>query len=1148
LKETSGPTFNELIRRFEVPLPDNEFPSLVAALGEEARRKMAGTASIEGRPHYAYVLGRTYELLGYCARHTPWLSNSPKSYWHRAVVFFERAVRQAAENSAQRLFLNAKINLRNAMIFTLDRNSERAADSLALLVAAERLFAEAADKEKDRELQSIYRDASVIAQSEARQRILRAEIKTLLDQASSRTWPAIFEQMTEKVVDFPAQAFADLPSSRSVVASRAQEALAKARKLFAQAHTLEDYVAFLRKNVPNDHAKVAQDFIDVSEVTIRTCYDESAKLCAEAGLTVRAAHTEVTKLRRTAEASLKDCVHQFKAVRMRESKERDELLRQTVPLAHAVPAEIVELLNSIVALQSRGRATEEFLTEFERASGVRLDEDANVFNESADVWIVSDGFYRFLVHKTGEGAQVTDLAKQPIPFNAKEAEIFNKYASTVWHTCELYTQAIRHIYRALREASGLYDQMTKQLRKDTDAIRDPDLISLYVSTNSILEELQSRHYPLLSALRDRIRYVWSLLEMFQMRHGAVRLGTLFSAQCRLVMRNPFYDGSVDLEEDEYLEVGADPIFQTTVDFIFRGAKGEEDRHDFQRRALTATLDTINQQEQSLVSEMRYVDELDPEARRALIERLRCHRNVALALREFTPVFQAQRPFEMPTSEIERRLRAINDYLNNATMALDAAEDSRLIDRAGLDVLRDWMKGIGQVLVGMNRRKEGDTRWVKIYRDALKNLLSAKERLERVGDVDLLPAGPKRAEYQQYIEARILTVEAWQARYRAEGSGLASDFAKSAEYFEQSARIFRDTLRDYRVATKAAARALEMRSRAVEGTDAAARSQRYLLLKEANALYAACGDAMGFNATSERLRDEFPFEEPAVAPPLIPQNSAAATEPDAITERRLETFGPFEVQLIQIGGMAIVYRTRKDGKDVALKRLKEDYKDDDNFILRFLREVAICEDLNHPNIVRTFDHGEVEGIPYFLMEFLNGQTLKDALHAGRFDVRGTAKIIKQIAEALDYAHNKGIVHRDMKPSNVMLVDGGQRVKVLDFGIAYTLRFARSTIVGTFIGTPDYASPEQIELREVEAQSDLYSLGLIMYEMLTGQRALEYKLRTQQDHPAPSAAARDIPPQLDAMVIKLLACRPAERYASAALLIRDLRSFVGLDAAD
>jgi len=1140
LNVTSVPTFNELIRQFEVPLPDKEFPTLVAALGEEARRKMAGTASADGQ--YAYLLGRTYELLGYCARHTPWLSNSPKSYWHRAVVFFERASRQAAEGSPQRLFLNAKINLRNAMIFTLDRNSERAADSLVLLNAAERLFAQAADKEQDRALQTIYRDDSAIAKSEALQRALRAEIKTLLAHSSSRTWPAIFDQMTDKVVGFPAQAFAELPSSRGAMASPAQGALAKARKLFAQAHTLEDYVAFLRKNVPSDHAKLAQDFIDASEVTISTCYDESAKLCAEAGLTVRAAHTEVTKLRRRAEASLKECVHQFKAVRVRESEERDELLRQTVPLARSVPAEIVALLTS-------GRATEELLAGFERAAGVRLDADTRVFNESSGVWIVSDGFYRFLVQKTGDGARVVDLAKQPIPFNAKEAEIFKDYAATVWHTCELYTQAIRHIYRALKEASGLYDQMTKQLKKDTDVVRDPDLISLYVSTNSILEELQSRHYPLLSALRDRIRYVWSLLEMFQMRHGAVRLGTLFTAQCRLVMRNPFYDSSVDLEEDEYLEVGADPIFQTTVDFIFRGAKGEEDRHDFQNRALKATLATIDQQEQSLVSEMRYVDELDLDTRRALIERLHCHRYVALALQEFTPVFQAQRPGEMATAEIERRLRAINEYLNSAGNALDAAEDSRLIDRTGLEVLRDWMKGVGQVLIGMNRRKEGGDWWVRMYRDALHNLHSAKDRLERAGDVDLLPA-TKRADYLQYVQARILTVEGWQARYRAEDSEQARDFARSAEYFEQSAKIFRDTLRDYRVATKASARALEMRSRAVEGTEAAARLQRYLLLKEANALYAACGDVFGFNATSERLREKFPLEEPAVSSPHMPQSSPSAPpEAGATAEESWEKFGPFDVQLIQAGGMAIVYRTRTNGQDVALKRLRDEYKDDDNFIMRFLREVAICKDLSHPSIVRTFDSGQEKGIPYFLMEFIDGRTLKDALRDGRFDARSTAKIIKQIAEALEYAHAKGVVHRDMKPANVMLVDGGPRVKVLDFGIAYTLRFARSTIVGTtFVGTPDYASPEQFDLRDAEAPSDLYSLGLIMYEMLTGQRALEHGLRRKQDHPAPSAAVAGLPPELDAMVVKLLAREPAERYASAALLIRDLRAFIGLDAAD
>jgi len=188
-----------------------------------------------------------------------------------------------------------------------------------------------------------------------------------------------------------------------------------------------------------------------------------------------------------------------------------------------------------------------------------------------------------------------------------------------------------------------------------------------------------------------------------------------------------------------------------------------------------------------------------------------------------------------------------------------------------------MKGVGQVLVGMNRRKEADVNWSTSYRDALKNLRRAKELLADVGDVDLLPLGAVRDEYVNYVEARILTISGWQARYRAEDSVNPVGFEESAEFFDRSAKIFRDTLHDYRVATKASARAAEMRSRSVVGNDNASRTKRYLLLKEANALYAACGDAMGFNVTSDRLREEFPLEEAGPVPPQV-ANTAVHYDP------------------------------------------------------------------------------------------------------------------------------------------------------------------------------------------------------------------------------------------------------------------------------
>jgi len=183
---------------------------------------------------------------------------------------------------------------------------------------------------------------------------------------------------------------------------------------------------------------------------------------------------------------------------------------------------------------------------------------------------------------------------------------------------------------------------------------------------------------------------------------------------------------------------------------------------------------------------------------------------------------------------------------------------------------------------------------------------------------------------------------------------------------------------------------------VVGNDNASRTKRYLLLKEANALYAACGDAMGFNVTSDRLREEFPLEEAGPVPPQV-ANTAVHYDPapPKTSEHSVGRFGPYEVEVIEESGMAIVYRTKKDGKDIALKCLKDFYKDDNEFLMRFLKEVYTCENLHHPNIVRTFDHGDVEGIPYFTMELLVGETLRQPIGKGRrYAPRDAARIVNR----------------------------------------------------------------------------------------------------------------------------------------------------------
>jgi serine/threonine-protein kinase len=232
-------------------------------------------------------------------------------------------------------------------------------------------------------------------------------------------------------------------------------------------------------------------------------------------------------------------------------------------------------------------------------------------------------------------------------------------------------------------------------------------------------------------------------------------------------------------------------------------------------------------------------------------------------------------------------------------------------------------------------------------------------------------------------------------------------------------------------------------------------------------------------------------------------------------------------------MASVYRASRRGQICALKRPLPSLLDDPEFLERFLREAEIGRTLHHHNIIRIFERGDVDGLPYFTMELVQGQTLQHHLRAkGRLGAIEAAQIVAQVAEALDYAHLKGVVHRDLKPSNIMLLADGT-VKVMDYGIARARRFDGLTATGAFLGTPDYVAPETAEGKGSDARSDLYGLGVVFYEILTGRRPLvgDTPMSTLYKHchevPAPpSTLAPDL---------------PAERYPAAEELLIALRDF-------
>jgi eukaryotic-like serine/threonine-protein kinase len=247
-----------------------------------------------------------------------------------------------------------------------------------------------------------------------------------------------------------------------------------------------------------------------------------------------------------------------------------------------------------------------------------------------------------------------------------------------------------------------------------------------------------------------------------------------------------------------------------------------------------------------------------------------------------------------------------------------------------------------------------------------------------------------------------------------------------------------------------------------------------------------------------------------------------------------------------GGMADVYLAEDQelGRRVALKLLNDRHAADEQFVERFRREAQSAAGLNHPNIVSIFDRGRAEGTYYIAMEFLDGRTLKELLvRNGPTPIPIAIDYARQILGALSFAHRNGIVHRDIKPHNIV-VGGDGRLKVTDFGIARS-GASQMTEAGSIVGTAQYLSPEQARGAPVDPRSDLYSLGIVLYEMLTGRvpftgdTPVEIAMKHLSQVPTPPSKLRpDVPHDLDAVVMRALAKEPDQRYGSAEEMDADL----------
>ena len=259
-----------------------------------------------------------------------------------------------------------------------------------------------------------------------------------------------------------------------------------------------------------------------------------------------------------------------------------------------------------------------------------------------------------------------------------------------------------------------------------------------------------------------------------------------------------------------------------------------------------------------------------------------------------------------------------------------------------------------------------------------------------------------------------------------------------------------------------------------------------------------------------------------------------------------------VQILGQGGMGAVYKARDLELDrvVAVKVIRPDLASHPDILARFKQELILARQITHRNVIRIFDLSEASGIKFITMEFIEGQDLKSLVsEKGRISFEEAAGFIEQVCLALEAAHAEGVVHRDLKPQNIM-VDKQSRASVMDFGIARSVEAGGMTMTGMVVGTPEYMSPEQVMGERVDVRSDLFTLGVIFYELLTG--ATPYRSdslqgamfkRTREIPKPPIEVDPTVPQILSDVTAKCLQIDPARRYQSAREIITDLESWHG-----
>ena len=321
------------------------------------------------------------------------------------------------------------------------------------------------------------------------------------------------------------------------------------------------------------------------------------------------------------------------------------------------------------------------------------------------------------------------------------------------------------------------------------------------------------------------------------------------------------------------------------------------------------------------------------------------------------------------------------------------------------------------------------------------------------------------------------------------------------------------------------------------------TEREVLLAELVVLDVDYRRRRGDSPNKQEYLDRFPAHSQAIHDALDDDKRSGAFVPPSV-EHLSKLFPALEIlEPLGAGGMGAVYKARQQGIDrvVALKILPDEFAHDVKFALRFTREARTLGKLNHPNIVSLFEFGKVKDTYFFLMEFVDGPTLRDVVSAGELTPKHALTIVPQLCDALQFAHDNGVIHRDIKPENILVSKDGA-VKIADFGLSRILENETQPTALTqthqVMGTPRYMAPEQMEgSHSVDHRADIYSLGVVFYEMLTGELPIgRFAVPSQK-------VAIDV--RLDEVVLRTLEKEPQRRYQRASQIKSDMETIATSD---